>query len=321
MMRVPSKLLSLMKTNKNFLIVSHINPEGDAVGSSIALALGLKKLGKNVFILSKNHVPQILKFLPHSDLITTRVPSMNFDVLLLIDCNDMKRTGFTHLRAKTTAVIDHHLTTRKNKNCVSMIDPHASATGALIYKLLNTLHVPIDKKIATNLYTAIFTDTGGFRYSNTDVESLRTASMLIEAGASTWEITKEIYETTPLRCMKLLALTLSTLEKKGKVAWITVTRRMFRKTNTSVQDTEDFADHPRKIKGAEVGILFREEGKKSYKVSLRSKGKVNVADIAASFGGGGHASAAGCMLEGTLQEVQGKVLKAVRKKIKNKISK
>jgi phosphoesterase RecJ-like protein len=247
---------------------------------------------------------------------------MNFDVLFLIDCNTIERTGFSapggskNLTAKATVVIDHHLTTREDKRHISWIDPKVSATGELIYRLLSVLHVSIDKKIATNLYTAILTDTGGFRYSNTSVESLRIASKLIEAGANTWEITKEVYENIPLKCLRLLTLTLSTLEKKGKIAWITVTQHMFKKTNTSAQDTENFADYPRTIKGVEVGVFFREEGKNLYKASLRSKGMVNVADIAKTFGGGGHANAAGCKLNGSLPEIKKKILKAVRKAIK-----
>jgi len=330
MMRILPKLLKLIKENKKFLIVSHINPEGDAIGSSIALALGLKKLGKYVYVLNKNPVPEILKFLPRSDLINTRVPRTNFDVLFLVDCSTLERTGFSasggsdqggkKLKAKATAIIDHHLTTGKDRNPLSMIDPEASATGELVYKLLNALNVPLDRKIATNLYAAILTDTGGFRYSNTGIESLSIASKLIEAGANTSEIIKEIYETIPFRCMKLLAFTLSTLEKEGKIAWVTITQRMFKNTNTTAEDTENFADHPRKVKGVEVGVLFREDRRNSYKISLRSKGKVNVADIARAFGGGGHASAAGCNLRGPLPEVRKKVLNAVRNAIKTVMS-
>lgn len=335
-MKSPPKLLKLIKENRKFLIVSHINPEGDAIASGIALALGLKKLGKYAYILSKDPLPDILKFLPDSNLINTRLPSVNFDVLIMIDCNSMERTGFSapgksgrggkNLKAKTTAVIDHHLLPshdthytppeKSGQQSIRWIEPNASATGELIYRLLTLLHVQIDKKIATNLYTAIFTDTGGFRYSNTSVESLRIASKLINAGANTWEITKEIYENIPLNYFRLLTLTLSTLEKKGKIAWITVTRRMLRKTNTSVQATEDFADRPRKIKGVEVGIFFRQDRENLFKVSLRSKGAVNVADIARVFGGGGHANAAGCVIKGSLKEVQNKVFQAVRKAIK-----
>jgi len=322
-MKIPFKLLRLIKKNKSFLIVSHINPDGDSTGSCIALALGLKKLGKHVYILSRDPVLDVLKFLPCSDLINNKTPSMDFDVLLLLDCDTLERAGFSgrsrkHLKAGVTAVIDHHQTYEKNKSYVSWSCPGASATGELIYKLLKALHVPIDKKIAINLYTAIFMDTGGFRFSNTNIETLMIASKLIKAGANTWEITKEVYDNISLSSIKLLTQALLTLEKKGRIAWIIVTRKMFKNTNTSAQDTENFADHPRRIKGVEVGVFLREEGKTSYKVSLRSKGAVNVADVAKTFGGGGHASAAGCKLNGTLREVKGKILKAVRKAVSKK---
>lgn len=326
--RILSKLLELIKENKSFLIVSHINPEGDAIGSSIALALCLKKINKSVYILNKEPVPDTLRFLPSSDLISQKIPVKTFDVVFVIDCHTLERTGLKSLHAKTAVIIDHHIPSRNvtssmfhTQQLIRWIDPEASATGELIYKLLNFLHVPLDKKMATNLYTSLYTDTGGFRYRNTTPESLEIASKLVALGADPWEITKEVYECLPFNRLKLLAMSLSTLEKAGKMACVTVTQNMFKNTKTSVQDTENFVDFPRKIKDIEVAVLFREGGKNSYKVSLRSKGKVNVANIAKKFGGGGHAMAAGCTLKGSLLEVKDKVLKVVRKAIKNKKSK
>ncbi len=317
-MMIPLKLRKLIKENKTFLIVSHINPDGDAVGSVIALALGFKKLGKRVYILSKSPVPEIFRFLPYSKLINNKIPTADFDVLFLLDCNTLERTGFTALPAKSIAVIDHHLTASKNKYRVNLIDPSVSATGELIYNLLHALRVPIDRNIATNLYTAIFTDTGGFKYSNTSVKTLKIAASMIEAGVNTWEVSKEVYESMSVNRFRLFTSVLSTFEKQGKIACITVTRAMFKKTHTTAEDTENFVDHARGIKGIEVGILFREDAKNSYKISLRSKGSVNVASIAKSFGGGGHASAAGCKQKGTLKEVKDKVFKALRKAINKK---
>lgn len=324
-MRTPPELLRLIKENKKFLIVSHINPEGDAVGSSIALALGLKRIGKSVYILNKDTVPDILKFLPYSNLISLRIPSQEFDVMFIIDCFGMERTGLKGLKAKTTVVIDHHIPHQLNgsrftvhgSRSLNWIDPDASATGELIYRLLRTLRIPIDKEIATNLYTAILTDTGGFRYSNTSPESLNIASRLIKAGADPWKITQEVYESLSFNRLRLLGLCLSILKKEGKLAWVTVTQDMFKKTDTSRQDTENLADYPRRIKGVEVGILFRQEGKGLYKISLRSKGRVNVAEIAGVFGGGGHHNAAGCELKGSLKEVKRKVFRAIRKALKS----
>ena len=312
-------LLKLIKTNKKFLIVSHISPEGDAIGSSIALALGLEKMGKSVYVINRDPVPDILKFLPSAKIVTRKIPSGKFDVMFIVDCPNMERTGLKNLRAKITVTIDHHLLLSQviPKQSLNLIDPKASATGELVYKLLHSLRVPIDKAIATNLYTAILTDTGGFRYSNTTPESLKIASRLVAAGADPWEITKEVYENFSFNRLRLVSLCLPTIEKKGKITSITVTRNMFKKTKTSIEDAENIVDFPRQIKGSEVALLFREDRKNLYKISLRSKGKVNVAKIAKTFGGGGHANAAGCKLTGSLREVKEKIFKTVESAIKN----
>ncbi len=322
-MRIPPKLLKIIKENRKFLIVGHINPDGDSVGSCVALALGLKKLGKSVYVLGKDPVPEIFRFLPRSELIKNKLPSADFDVLFLLDCNSFERTGFSAsggsarggkgLTAKSVVVIDHHMTAVKSKCRINMIYPDASATGELVHAILKKLSVSIDKKIATNLYTAIFTDTGGFKYSNTSVRTLRIAADLIEAGVNTWKVSQEVYESIPVNRFRLLTLTLSALEIKGKISCITVTQNMFRKTKTTAEDTEHFVEHARVIKGVEVAILLRENGKNSYKISLRSKGKINVAHIADKFGGGGHANAAGCKMRGTYTQVKNKIIKSVKK--------
>jgi phosphoesterase RecJ-like protein len=322
-MKTPSRLQKLIKENKRFLIVSHANPESDAIGSCIALALGLKKMGKFTYILNRDPVPDIVRFLPHSGSVKRKIPPMNFDALIIVDCNTIERTGLNGLKADSAAIIDHHIPTPNvsrhmfhSKQLVKFIDENSAAAGVLVYKLLRSLHVPFDRKIATNLFTSIYSDTGGFRYSNTNPETLTIASKLIEEGAIPWEITREIYENNPLNRLRLLNLTLSTLEKKGAIAWVTVRKKMFQDTNTSVQDIENFVDYPRTIKGVEVAVLFREDKKNSYKLSLRSKGKVDVEEIAKSFGGGGHSSAAGCRLTGPLPEIKGKILKVIRAAIR-----
>ncbi len=326
-MNVPPKLKNIIRENSTFLIVSHINPEADAIGSSIGLALGLKKLGKHVYILGKDPLPSFLRFLPGSHLFKTRKPSRESDVLCVIDCNTQERTGLKGLRARTTLIIDHHIpppnATRHmfgSKTLVPFIDENASAAGELVYKVLHSLRVPLDSTIATNLYTSIYSDTGGFRYSNTNPECLKISSLLIEAGANPWEVTKELYESIPLKRIQLLTLMLSTLEKKGSIAWVTIRKDMYKKTGTGVEDTDDFVNYPRKIKGVEVAVLFREDEKDVYKISFRSKGRVNVAGIAQAFGGGGHANAAGCRLKGPLQKVKKKVFQAIQAAANNRVS-
>jgi phosphoesterase RecJ-like protein len=323
-MKISSKLLNLIKQSTSFLIAGHINPEGDSIGSCLAFALGLKKMGKKeICVFSKDPVPENLKFLPSARTIKQKLPRKEFDVLFLIDCNSLERTGTDLFRAKKTAIIDHHVLSSDDATSefyksvsASLIDTNAAAAGLLVYKVLKALKIPIDKEIATNLYTAILIDTGGFRYSNASPESLKAACHLVEAGASPWNITKEIYENIPFKGLKLLGLSLSTLEQKDGIAWITTSKDMFDQTNTTAEDCEDFVDFPRKVNGAEVAIFFREHKDKLYKLSLRSKGKVNVEKIAKHFGGGGHVAAAGCKVKGTLKEVQDKVFKVARKAIK-----
>lgn len=324
MTKISSKLLNLIRQSKSFLIVGHINPEADSLGSSLALALGILKLGKKeICVLSKDPVPEILKFLPSASIVRQKPPRKEFDVVIIVDCNEVERTGYEKFPAKKIAIIDHHVLPANaaasefyKSVSASFIDSDAAAAGLLVYKVLTALKISLDKNMATNLYAAILTDTGGFRYSNASAESLKTASALVEAGASPWEISKALYESIPFKSLKLLGLSLSTLEKKDDIAWINTTKSMFMKTGTTSEDSEDFVDFPRKIKGVEVAVFFRENGNKSYKLSLRSKDKVNVQKIAKSFGGGGHVAAAGCTIGGTLKEVQDKVFRAVRKAIK-----
>ena len=321
MMKISSKLLAILKESRSFLIAGHINPEGDSIGSCLALALGLKNLGKKkISVISKDPVPENLKFLPASGIIRHQLPRGEVDAAVLIDCNSMERTGFSSFKAKKTVIIDHHLLPASTAEArffqsvsASLVDPGAAAAGVLVYRVLKALNVPIDKKIATNLYTALLVDTGGFRYSNSSPESLKTAFHLVKAGAMPWSITKELYENIPFRGVKLLGLSLSTLERKDGIAWITTTKEMFEKTGTSAGDCEDFVDFPRKVKGVEVAVFFRQAEDDLFKLSLRSKGRVNVQKIAKAFGGGGHAAAAGCKIRGSLEDVQKRVFRVLRK--------
>jgi phosphoesterase RecJ-like protein len=324
-MKTSSKLVTLIKNGKSFLITGHINPEGDSVGSTLALALGLKKMGKkDVTVLSRDPVPEVLRFLPSAGLIRQKPPRKEYDVLIIVDCNMMGRTGFDTLPAKRVAIVDHHVLPAGDARsafyksvAAHVIDPHAAAAGLLVYNLLSDLKIAIDKKIATNLYTALLVDTGGFRYSNTSPEALRIACRLVEAGARPWDIAKEVYESISYKSMSLLGRSLSTISKKGDIAWMTSTQNMFETTGTKAEDAEDFVDYPRKVRGARVAVYFRQDGKNIFKLSLRSKDGVDVQKIAKRFGGGGHKAAAGCKVKGSLEEVQKKVLKEVRKALKD----
>ncbi|MBI4825461.1 MAG: bifunctional oligoribonuclease/PAP phosphatase NrnA [Nitrospirae bacterium] len=323
-MKIAPELISLIKKSNDFLIASHLNPDGDALGASIALAIALKRMGKAVQVINRDTVPADLKFLPSSGLLTQQVTDKEFDVLFIVDCNTIERTGLKDLKAKSVIIIDHHILPDNVQEIWdsetmlhSMVETKAAATGELIFMILTELGVAIDKDIATNLYTTLLFDTGGFRYSNTTPEALHIASRLVAAGAEPWWISRELYESVPYNAMQLLASAYATIEKEGGIAWITVTQEMLKETGTTSEDTENFVDQPRKIKGVEVAVFFREDTKDLIKVSLRSKGRVDVQKIVARFGGGGHAPAAGCSIKAPLHEVKGTILNAVREALKN----
>lgn len=314
---IPNELIDLIRNNEHFCIAAHERPEGDAIGATVALGLGLRKAGKTVYLFNKDGTPEGLRFLPYSEDISTVKPSRAFDALIIVDCNSLKRVGVDGFNAKRVAVIDHHLS-ESGYGDIRWIDSHAVATGELIYKLFQALSIEIDKDIAVNLYTSIFTDTGGFKYSNTKPDTLRIASDLMETGINTWAIVRALYENVPFRRLKLLSLALQTLEKNDSVAWLTVTTTMYGETGAKSEDTEEFVNYARSIQGVEVGVFFREVKQGLYKISLRSKETVNVAAIAETYGGGGHFNASGCTVEGSLEEVQAKILAAVQHALPSK---
>lgn len=319
-MKPSERFIDIVKRNSTFLITSHINPEGDAIGSELALALALRKIGKEVEIWNRDPVPEIYRFLPHSERIRYGGKiDRRYDVLLLLDCGNFDRTGFIepyNPPGNEVFVIDHHQTESPLKDN-GWINPDASSTGELIYELIVSLGIEIDSDISVNLYTAIMTDTGSFRFSSTTPEALRIGAILIEKGARPWEIYEEVYENLPFRKLRLFGYALRTMDRNrdGKVAWITINQRMFRLTGTGAEDTEEFVNYLRSVKGVEVAILFRQTGSKAFKISFRSRGKIDVAKIAEALRGGGHRNASGCELKGNLSEIKERVIGLVEKAI------
>jgi phosphoesterase RecJ-like protein len=323
-MNEPAGLIAALNNCKTVLISVHKNPDGDALGSQLGLMMGLEKIGKEVFAHNLDPVPEIYRFLPGSDRITTG-PSVKgtYDAFLVLDA-DPPRTGLFKgsWPARTLINIDHHVTNPREWP-LTWLDPDATATGEMIYRLLTGLKVPLDKNIAICLYTAIFTDTGSFRYSNTTAESMRIAATLIEAGADPWTVTENVYESYAFKRIDLLGKVLSGIERSrdGRIAWVLVTEDLYRQTGTSAEDTDNFINFVRSVKGVEVAVLFRQTGAAQYKISLRAKGRVDLSGLATSLGGGGHKNAAGGMLEGTFAAVREKVLNAVAQALETQLGK
>ena len=321
------KVIKCIKENKRFLITTHINPEGDAIGSVIALALILKKLGKSVVVCNTDPVPRNLQFLPYSKKIKQAKEINNrFDAMFVLDCGSKDRVGLFKNGAMPMPPpivnIDHHITNEKF-GYINYIDAKATATGDIIYRLAKALKIKIDKNIATAIYTTLLTETGSFRYSNTNSGILRISAELIDAGINPWRIGQQIYETNTFQRLKLLGILLDEMEtdSTGKVALVTITSAHYAATNTTAEDVEDFINFPRSIKGVEIAVLFRESKEDLYKISFRSRGTIDVTRLALKFGGGGHKYAAGCTVKGSLNEVKEKVLQAAVEEMERKIVK
>ena len=323
-MSEPAGLIAALNNCKTVLISVHKNPDGDALGSQIGLMLALEKIGKEVFAHNLDPVPEIYRFLPGTDRITTG-PSVKgtYDAFLVLDA-DPPRTGLFNESwpSRTLINIDHHVTNPREWP-LTWLDPDATATGEMIYRLMTVLNIPLDKDIAICLYTAIFTDTGSFRYSNTTAESMRIAATLIEAGADPWMVTENVYESYDFKRINLLGKVLSGIERSqdGRIAWVLVTDDLYRQTGTSAEDTDNFVNFVRSVKGVEVAILFRQTGAAQYKISLRAKGRVDLSGLATSLGGGGHKNAAGGVLDGTFSAVRDRVLHAAARELETQFGK
>ncbi len=319
-----AEIISELQRCNTILISVHKSPDGDALGSQLALMRALEKLDKKVTAHNLDPVPEIYRFLPGSARIKTgSLVAGRYDAFVVLD-SEPPRTGLFDGKypADTLIDIDHHVTNQLEWK-LSWLDPAASATGEMVYRLIMGLGVAMDRDIALCLFTAIFTDTGSFRYSNTSSASMRISAALVEAGADPWLVTENVYESYAYRRVKLLGSVLAGMERSedGRIAWVAVTRSLYLQTGATAEDTENFVNFVRSVKGVEVAVLFRQTAEAQYKISMRSKGRIDLSSLAQSLGGGGHKNAAGGMLNGTLEEVKARVISEVDKAITEQVGK
>lgn len=304
------EIASFIRENDDFLIAAHINPDGDALGSAIALLMALEQMGKKGAIYDKDPVPDFYRFLPGSERVAGVLAGTDGLSLILIDCNVPKRAELEGRKFKNSAVIDHHATEGEFGG-VRWIDAGSAATGLMVYRLIRAMGLNVTKDIAINLYCAIAADTGLFRFHNTGPEALRAAAELAEAGAEPGYMAEALYADWSRARFKLLCMTLGGLEITDGVAVSVVTNEMFRASGARPEDTENFSSFPRMISDVRISAIFRETDE-GWKASLRSKGQVDVAKIAESFGGGGHRNAAGFTIKADLETAKRKFLDAVK---------
>lgn len=306
--------------SQTIVLACHVNPDGDALGSMLGLALALRPLDKIVTCLSEDGVPAILTFLPGAELVQQTTDQTEFDLALVVDSGDLPRVGSTVQplvgRARRTVDIDHHVTSGAFGD-IRVLDAHAASTAEIVYALLQTLQVSITPEIATCLFTGILTDTGSFRFQNVTPNTLTVAAALLEAGAPPALISEHVFENRTFAATQLTGCALASLQKTsdGRIVWAHITAANFADTYATDQDTEGIVSYVRGVQNAEVGILFREMAVGGVRVSLRSRDTVNVAEIAEQFEGGGHKMASGCTVNLPLADAEAAVIQAVQKSI------
>jgi bifunctional oligoribonuclease and PAP phosphatase NrnA len=308
---VIAEIVAEIAAHGSFLVTSHESPDGDAVGSVLALGNHLRRLGKDVTVYLRDPVPDLYAFLPTAPQVVHAIPDRPFDICFVLDVGEFRRAGdelVNFTRIGKFINIDHHLHCERF-GAINLIDPDASATGALIYRIITAAGHEVDYDTAVCIYAAVITDTGSFRYSNANQEAFNIAGEMVARGVNAWTIAEKLYESQPQKRLELLALALATLtvSPRGDVASITVTLDMYEKTGADAELTDGFINYPRSIRGVEVALFFRETKAGEFKVGFRSKGKVNVSALAAELGGGGHHNAAGCTIAGTLDDVRDNV--------------
>jgi bifunctional oligoribonuclease and PAP phosphatase NrnA len=313
------KVINEIKQYDDFIITTHVNPEGDAIGSVVAMEGLLQQLGKSAVMVVQDKVPANLKFLKGTELITEEVP-LGFTprTALVLDCPVIERAGkiATHVaECKSIINIDHHISNEFFAD-VNWVDPEASSVGEMIYSIIEGCGEKVDMPMAEAIYTAMITDTGMFNYNNTRYATHKIAGMLLKVGVDPKRMYTEIFENKSPVNLRVLGRVLTTLEveESGKIAVMTLTVEMRKKEGVKNLSTDEFINYPRSVKGVEVAVFFNESvnDEAMVNISFRSNGDICVNRIASMFGGGGHPKASGCLVTGNLEEVKQTVMEKVR---------
>jgi phosphoesterase RecJ-like protein len=313
---VQAQVVAALRAAGRVLITTHRSPDGDGVGSAAGLGGALASLGKDVTLYSADPIPQTLRFLAHAAAFSEALaPDARYDATVVTDCAELRRLG-AHLpgreRRGTLIFVDHHARAGDEAD-IHFRDDTAPAVGEMVLRLVRGLGALLTVDIAEALYTSLLSDTGSFRYANTNPAAMRCAAELLEAGVDPWRVASHLYETEPPERLRLLQRVLATLDLSpdGRCAALCVTRGMLEATGASVEMADGFINHARSIAGVEVAVFFREIEGGAHEVSFRSRGKIDVGVIAALFGGGGTFLAAACTVPGDFSQVRARIYAAV----------
>jgi phosphoesterase RecJ-like protein len=306
-------LLALLRAQQTFVVTSHARPDGDAIGSALGLMHLLEAMGKQVTVAFADPIPAPFQCLAGVERIVNALPRSAPDAVILLECDRLERSGFQcpdfkALNAAMTINIDHHLSGRAFAD-FNWIDPEACAVGLMIYDVAIASAVSISPQMAGCLYAAVLTDTGSFTFASTNAATFACAEHLLECGADANAIAQSIYFSNPPGKVRLLGIALSNMQIEGAVCWSTITLEQMHRAGATVEDCEGVVNYLIGIAGVQAAVLLRQTtALQEFRLSLRSKGEMDVAAIANHFGGGGHRNASGCTLEGSQAEVTARVL-------------
>lgn len=306
-------IVDVIRNHQAFLVITHENPDGDAIGSALALSLALRQLGKQAVAYNVHPMPNYLTWLPGAELLADTADPAQFDALCVLDCGATKRVGpheATIMAHPRIVNIDHHAT-NDGYGCANLVDSKASSTCELLFGVLRDLGVTITADIATNLYLGIYTDTMMFQNSASCPNAFRVCGDLMEAGADFLKVARKVYIESSAARLRMLGRVLATLrlDRDGRIAGVYALRKDLEEFGLGPDDLEVFVEYPRSVIGAEVAYLLREEDDKHMvKGSLRASVDVDVSAVAAQLNGGGHKKAAGFKIEGSLEEIRERVV-------------
>lgn len=312
-----------IRSHNRFLVTSHARPDGDAVGSTLAMGSILHRMGKDVDMVLADPVPQVYQTLPGVGRIrhAREVDSAAYDVAIILECDSTQRTGLTGLDAMRLINIDHHLT-GAHYGSLNWIDADASAVAAMVFEVAVALGVDVTPGIATCLYTALMTDTGSFTYPGTSADTFTLAHALIDLGARADSVARDVLYSVPASRLQLLGRALSRIRIDAGVAWSWITQEDLCEFSATDEDSEGTVNYLISIAGVEAAIFLREieVEPRQFRTSLRSKSKVDVSAVASKLGGGGHRNAAGCTLEGPFDDAVANVLMTMREELQRAAS-
>ncbi len=307
-----AEILEVLRQGERFLVCSHSRPDGDAVGSMLAVGMLLEQMGKRADLVAADRIPSIYRQLPGADRIRNAMRVHGpYDAVILLECDGLERSRLRGLEPFFLVNIDHHATGKRFAH-VNWIDRNAASVGELVHRLVKAAGATVTAEMATCIYTTVLTDTGGFCYGATRASTFALAEELTQAGADPVRIAQDVYFSTATSKLLLLGAALSNLNREGRLAWLWVSHQDMMRTCAAEEDCEGIVNYAICISGVEAAVFLRELPERRIRLSLRSKGKVNVSAIAAKLGGGGHQNAAGVTLDGPISRALEEILMELR---------